>query len=213
MWSKTWPVMSWRSWLATGLKGRIWWACHLGATSRRWWPSCSLGVSPRWRCYQVEPLGWDGEALPHISDDFLAHFGALATLDWADQEWVLRTFWSKAKDCARAAVRPSTCQGCKVSGQARAGADGQPRQHVQPRDSDRARRLDRPFPGHRLSGAGDPRGRRTRSCRSRTVAPSRRASPGTQDRGAARRWSRTSLPVAGVDRGSSCRACAGAAGD
>jgi pimeloyl-ACP methyl ester carboxylesterase len=33
-----------------------------------------------------EPLGWDGEALPHISDDFLAHFGALATLDWSDHQ-------------------------------------------------------------------------------------------------------------------------------
>lgn len=33
-----------------------------------------------------EPLGWDGAPLPHISDDFLAHFGALATLDWSDHE-------------------------------------------------------------------------------------------------------------------------------
>jgi pimeloyl-ACP methyl ester carboxylesterase len=33
-----------------------------------------------------EPLGWDGEALPHISDDFLAHFGALAALDWSDHQ-------------------------------------------------------------------------------------------------------------------------------
>ncbi len=33
-----------------------------------------------------EPLGWDGAPLPHIADEFLAHFGALATLDWSDRE-------------------------------------------------------------------------------------------------------------------------------
>lgn len=32
-----------------------------------------------------EPLGWDGPALPHIAPAFLAHFGALATLDWSDR--------------------------------------------------------------------------------------------------------------------------------
>ena len=31
-----------------------------------------------------EPLGWDGAPLPHMSDAILAHFGALATLDWQD---------------------------------------------------------------------------------------------------------------------------------
>lgn len=31
-----------------------------------------------------EPLGWDGEPLPQISQAFLDHFGALATLDWSD---------------------------------------------------------------------------------------------------------------------------------
>ena len=30
-----------------------------------------------------EPLGWDGPALPHITQDFLDHFGRLATLDWS----------------------------------------------------------------------------------------------------------------------------------
>jgi len=31
-----------------------------------------------------EPLGWDGAPLPHMSDAILAHFGALAMLDWQD---------------------------------------------------------------------------------------------------------------------------------
>lgn len=47
-----------------------------------------------------EPLGWDGEALPHISDDFLAHFGALATLDWADQEAVADFLVESERLCA-----------------------------------------------------------------------------------------------------------------
>lgn len=33
-----------------------------------------------------EPLGWDGAPLPHISEDFLAHFAALASLDWSHQD-------------------------------------------------------------------------------------------------------------------------------
>lgn len=35
-----------------------------------------------------EPLGWDGEALPHISQKFLDHFGALGSLDWSDRNAV-----------------------------------------------------------------------------------------------------------------------------
>ena len=35
-----------------------------------------------------EPLGWDGAPLPHISDEVLARFGRLRTLDWADNEAV-----------------------------------------------------------------------------------------------------------------------------
>lgn len=31
-----------------------------------------------------EPLGWDGEELPHISKAFLDHFGNIGTLDWSD---------------------------------------------------------------------------------------------------------------------------------
>ena len=31
-----------------------------------------------------EPLGWDGDPLPHIAPEFMAHFSALATLDWTD---------------------------------------------------------------------------------------------------------------------------------
>lgn len=48
----------------------------------------------------TEPLGWDGEPLPHISDDFLAHFGALATLDWADQEAVADFLVESERLCA-----------------------------------------------------------------------------------------------------------------
>ncbi|WP_424812938.1 alpha/beta fold hydrolase [Roseococcus sp. YIM B11640] len=32
-----------------------------------------------------EPLGWDGPALPHISQRILDHFGALSALDWSDR--------------------------------------------------------------------------------------------------------------------------------
>lgn len=33
-----------------------------------------------------EPLGWDGPSLPHISEKFLGHFAALASLDWSDTD-------------------------------------------------------------------------------------------------------------------------------
>lgn len=33
-----------------------------------------------------EPLGWDGPELPHISEEFLGHFAALATLDWSQRD-------------------------------------------------------------------------------------------------------------------------------
>lgn len=35
-----------------------------------------------------EPLGWDGAPLPHMSDEVLAQFGNLGTLDWSDTEAV-----------------------------------------------------------------------------------------------------------------------------
>lgn len=31
-----------------------------------------------------EPLGWDGDPLPHIVPEFMAHFSVLETLDWTD---------------------------------------------------------------------------------------------------------------------------------
>ena len=37
-----------------------------------------------------EPLGWDGEPLPHISDAFMTHFADFGTLDWTDREAVTR---------------------------------------------------------------------------------------------------------------------------
>ena len=32
-----------------------------------------------------EPLGWDGEPLPHIAPSFMEHFGTIAELDWNDK--------------------------------------------------------------------------------------------------------------------------------
>lgn len=34
--------------------------------------------------FASEPLGWDGEPLPHISPVFLEHFAGIQTLDWSD---------------------------------------------------------------------------------------------------------------------------------
>ncbi|WP_298496805.1 alpha/beta hydrolase [uncultured Maritimibacter sp.] len=36
----------------------------------------------------AEPLGWDGDPLPHISDAFMAHFAGMADLDWSDADAV-----------------------------------------------------------------------------------------------------------------------------
>lgn len=33
-----------------------------------------------------EPLGWDGDPLPHISEEFLGHFAALGSLDWSHRD-------------------------------------------------------------------------------------------------------------------------------
>jgi pimeloyl-ACP methyl ester carboxylesterase len=33
-----------------------------------------------------EPLGWDGDPLPHISEDFLGHFAGLGSLDWSHRD-------------------------------------------------------------------------------------------------------------------------------
>lgn len=37
-----------------------------------------------------EPLGWDGDPMPEISSDLLAHFGLLGELDWRDRDAVVR---------------------------------------------------------------------------------------------------------------------------
>lgn len=47
-----------------------------------------------------EPLGWDGAALPHISQAFMAHFTALSTLDWLDREAVGRFLLRIEQLCA-----------------------------------------------------------------------------------------------------------------
>ncbi len=36
-----------------------------------------------------EPLGWNGPALPHISETILEHFGNLSALDWTDRDAVI----------------------------------------------------------------------------------------------------------------------------
>lgn len=47
-----------------------------------------------------EPLGWDGPALPHISQDVLDHFANLATLDWSDQDAVAAFLLEIERLCA-----------------------------------------------------------------------------------------------------------------
>lgn len=47
-----------------------------------------------------EPLGWDGPALPHISQAFLDHFGALGALDWSDQAAVINFLVESERLCA-----------------------------------------------------------------------------------------------------------------
>lgn len=60
----------------------MFWACRWVATLLRCWHadrvrSLTLIAS--------ESLGWDGPALPHISEEFLGHFAALQNLDWSDE--------------------------------------------------------------------------------------------------------------------------------
>lgn len=47
-----------------------------------------------------EPLGWDGEALPHISTDFLEHFGILGSIDWSDRKAVADFLLTTQRLCA-----------------------------------------------------------------------------------------------------------------
>ena len=51
-----------------------------------------------------EPLGWDGAPLPHISQAFIDHFGALAALDWADRAAVADFLVESERLCAGTAV-------------------------------------------------------------------------------------------------------------
>jgi pimeloyl-ACP methyl ester carboxylesterase len=48
----------------------------------------------------TEPLGWDGEPLPHISEEFLAHFAALSTLHWSDREAAANFLVESERLCA-----------------------------------------------------------------------------------------------------------------
>ncbi len=47
-----------------------------------------------------EPLGWDGDPLPHISQDFLDHFAALSALDWSDRAAVKAFLLQSQRLCA-----------------------------------------------------------------------------------------------------------------
>lgn len=47
-----------------------------------------------------EPLGWDGAALPGISEAFLAHFAALGSLDWSDSAAVTAFLVESDRLCA-----------------------------------------------------------------------------------------------------------------
>lgn len=47
-----------------------------------------------------EPLGWDGSPLPRISEDFLAHFSGLSTLDWSDDAAVAEFLLGSERLCA-----------------------------------------------------------------------------------------------------------------
>ncbi|MCC5989494.1 MAG: alpha/beta hydrolase [Pararhodobacter sp.] len=51
-----------------------------------------------------EPLGWDGKALPHISQEFLDHFGALSSLDWSDRAAVADFLIESERLCAGTVV-------------------------------------------------------------------------------------------------------------
>ncbi len=50
-----------------------------------------------------EPLGWSGPPLPSISGEFLAHFGALGTLDWSDRSAVADFLVESERLCAGSA--------------------------------------------------------------------------------------------------------------
>jgi pimeloyl-ACP methyl ester carboxylesterase len=47
-----------------------------------------------------EPLGWDGEPLPHIAPAFMEHFAALASLDWSDEDAVRAFLLEVERLCA-----------------------------------------------------------------------------------------------------------------
>lgn len=47
-----------------------------------------------------EPLGWDGEMLPHIAAEFLEHFATLASLDWSNPRRVRDFLLEAEKLCA-----------------------------------------------------------------------------------------------------------------
>jgi pimeloyl-ACP methyl ester carboxylesterase len=52
-----------------------------------------------------EPLGWDGEPLPHIAPAFMDHFAGLAGLDWSDTDAV-RTFLLEVERLCAGSSRP-----------------------------------------------------------------------------------------------------------
>jgi pimeloyl-ACP methyl ester carboxylesterase len=51
-----------------------------------------------------EPLGWDGAALPGLSDRFMDHFAAFGSLDWTDRAAVTAFMVESERLCAGSAV-------------------------------------------------------------------------------------------------------------
>ncbi len=47
-----------------------------------------------------EPLGWDGDPLPHISEEFLGHFAALGSLDWSHRDAAADFLMESERLCA-----------------------------------------------------------------------------------------------------------------
>lgn len=69
---------------------------YLAQIAARRWPGRVASLT----LIASEPLGWDGPDLPGLSEDFLAHFGALGTLDWVDRQAVAAFLLETERLCA-----------------------------------------------------------------------------------------------------------------
>lgn len=59
-----------------------------------------------------EPLGWDGDPLPHIAPEFLEHFAELSDLDWSDKVSV-REFLLEIERLCAGSGHPFDVEGAK----------------------------------------------------------------------------------------------------